>query len=339
MGGTVDDVRASRLLAILLRLQRIGPATAEELAGELEVSVRTIYRDVAALQLAGVPVWTETGPGGGIRLLEGWRSQLDGLTADEADALFLGAAAPAAAAELGLGTVLVAAQAKVLATLPPELRGRAARVRQRFLLDAPGWFHHGEDVRHLTTVADAVWSERRVDLRYRRGNDEVQRRVDPLGLVLKAGTWYLVARHRSRVLTYRVGRITGATVLDDRFDRPPAFDLAAHWAASSAAFDRSILRARVRLRLSPRAARDLTWFVDATAAADALAAAGPPGADGWVEVELAVEEEAVAAGQLLALGDGVEVLEPPSVRAAIAATARRMAELNSPGAGRSARRG
>ena len=331
-------MRASRLLAILLRLQQAGPATAEQLAGEVEVSVRTIYRDVAALQAAGVPVWTETGPGGGVRLLDGWRSRLDGLTADEAGALFLGGA-PGAVAELGLGTVLAAAQAKVLATLPPELRSRAARVRQRFLLDAPGWFHHGEDLPHLATVADAVWSSQRVDLRYRRGSGEVARRVDPLGLVLKGGTWYLVARHRGTPLTYRVSRIAGAVPLDERFERPDDFDLAAHWAASSAAFDRSILRERVRLRLSPGAARALGWFVDATAAADALAAAGPADAAGWGEVDLAVEEEAVAAGQLLALGDGVEVLAPASLRASIAETGRRMAALNAPGGGRPRRRG
>jgi predicted DNA-binding transcriptional regulator YafY len=331
-------VRASRLLAILLRLQRVGPANAEQLADELEVSVRTIYRDVAALQAAGVPVWTETGPGGGIRLLDGWQARLDGLTADEAGALFLGGA-PGAVAELGLGTVLAAAQAKVLATLPPELRSRAARVRQRFLLDAPGWFHHDEELPHLAVVAEAVWSERRVDLRYRRGDGDVARRVDPLGLVLKAGTWYLVARHRAQLRTYRVGRILDAAVLDERFERPEGFDLEAHWAASSAAFDRSILRARVRLRLSPVAARDLRWFVDANAAAEALAAAGPPDDEGWIEVDLAVEEDAVAAAQLLALGDGCEVLEPASVRAAIAATGRRMAALNAAGGGRPRRRG
>src|SRR4051812_19113042 len=130
-------VRASRLVALLLRLQQLGRATAPDLAEELEVSVRTIYRDVAALQAAGVPIWTETGPGGGIRLLAGWRTRLDGLTADEAGALLLGGA-PDAAAELGLGTVLVAAQTKVLTTLPPELRNRATKVRQRFHLDAPG---------------------------------------------------------------------------------------------------------------------------------------------------------------------------------------------------------
>jgi predicted DNA-binding transcriptional regulator YafY len=326
-------VRASRLLAILFRLQASGPATAEALAGELEVSVRTIYRDVAALQSAGVPLWTETGPGGGIRLLDGWRSRLDGLTADEAGALFLAGAPGSAVAELGLGTVLAAAQAKVLATLPPELRHRAGRVRQRFLLDAPGWFHLEEERPHLALVADAVWSERRIDVRYRRGRDRtVARRLDPLGLVLKGGTWYLVARHRADVRTYRVSRLSEASARDERFVRPDDFDLAAWWAASTAEFDRSILRERVRLRLSPAAARSLGWFVDATAATEALAAAGPPDGEGWLEVDLAVEEEAVAAGQLLALGDGVEVLAPASLRSAIAATGRRMAALNAAGA-------
>ena len=332
-------MRASRLVAILLRLQQ-GGATADELSAELEVSVRTIYRDVASLQQAGVPLWTETGPGGGIRLLEGWRTTLDGLTADEAGALFL-AGAPGAVAELGLGTVLVAAQAKVLATLPPELRGRAARVRQRFLFDAPGWFHREEELPHLAAVADAVWSERRIELRYRRADAEVARTVEPLGLVLKGGTWYLVARHRRDVRTYRVSRIAAVDVLDERFDRPAGFDLAAHWAEASTAFDRSILRDRVRLRLSPWAARTLGAFVDAAAATEALASAGPPDSEGWIEVDLAVETGEVAASQLLALGDGVEVLEPSDVRAAVAATAARMAALNAPdpGGGPPRRRG
>jgi predicted DNA-binding transcriptional regulator YafY len=163
--------------------------------------------------------------------------------------------------------------------------------------------------------------------------------VDPLGLVLKAGTWYLVAGHRRDVRTYRVGRIVAATTRRERFVRPAGFDLASYWTESSAAFDRSILRERVRIRLSPRAARDLRWFVDAMAAAEALAAAGPPDEDGWVEVELAVEEEAVAAAQLVALGAGVEVLAPASLRARVAATGVAMAELNRAGGGPRARRG
>ncbi len=178
-------MRSARLLALLLVLQRRGRATAAELAGELEVSVRTLYRDVAALTEAGVPVWAEPGPHGGIRLVEGWRTRLDGLSADEAAALFL-SGAPQAAADLGLAAVAVNARAKVDATLPAELRGRAGRIRERFLLDAPGWFARPEPLGALPAVADAVWEARRLDLRY--GPRATRRRVDPLGLVLKAGT-------------------------------------------------------------------------------------------------------------------------------------------------------
>lgn len=323
-------MRSARLVALVVHLQQRGGATAAELAADLEVSVRTVYRDVAALQAAGVPLWTEPGPGGGVRLLDGWRTRLDGLTGDEAAALFL-AGAPAAVADLGLGTVLAAARTKVLATLPPELRGRAARVRERFLLDAPGWYHHDEDLPHLATVAEALWADRRVDVRYGRRDREVARRLDPLGLVLKAGTWYLVAAHRGQPRTYRVSRIRGAAARRDRVSRPAGFDLATWWAAASADFDRSMLRATVRLRLSPAGARLLPHATDQSAARAALAAAGPPGADGWVEVVLAVESDVVAAHQLAALGGGVEALDPPSLRAALAATGAAMAANNRPG--------
>lgn len=319
-------VRSSRLLAVLLHLQATGGATAAALAEVLEVSVRTIYRDVSALQAAGVPVWTETGPGGGIRLVDGWRTRLDGLTADEAGALFL-AGAPAAVADLGLGTVLAGAQAKVMAALPPELRARAARVRERFLLDAPGWFGAEEELPHLATLAEAVWAGRRVEVRYRRASEDVERLLDPLGLVLKAGTWYLVAGAGGSVRTYRVSRVTAAEVRDERVERPPGFDLDAHWSAAAEDFDRSMLRARVTLRLSPRAQRLLPHLTTASAAARALAARRPS-AEGWCVVDLDVESEEVAAEQLAGLGGGVEVLAPASLRATLAATGRAMAEAN-----------
>jgi predicted DNA-binding transcriptional regulator YafY len=320
-------VRASRLLALLLHLQQSRATTAAALAARLEVSVRTVYRDIAALQAAGVPLWTEPGRHGGVRLLEGWRTQLDGLTADEAGALFL-AGAPGAVAELGLGTVLAAAEVKVLATLPPELRGRAGRVRERFHLDAPGWFHRDDDLTHLGTIADAVWGGRRIELRYRRADTLVTRTLDPLGLVLKAGTWYLVARHRDAYRTYRVGRVVEVRDLGERFDRPEDFDLAAWWRTSSAEFDRSILRDHVRLRLAPDALRRLARVTDRAAAEEAIAGAGEPDAGGWREVTLAVESEDVAHSQLFGLGASVEVLAPPTLRASMAATARSLAALN-----------
>jgi predicted DNA-binding transcriptional regulator YafY len=287
-------MRASRLVQLLLLLQERREATAEALATELEVSVRTIYRDVSALQSAGVPLWTETGPGGGIRLLEGWSGRLDGITTDEAGALHLA------------GTV---ASASVLATLPRELGARAGRIRERLHVDAPDWFSREEAVPHLDVVADAVWTGRRLDLRY--GN--AHRRVDPLGLVLKAGRWYLVAAHRGRPRTYRMGRITSAAVRDEKVTRPEPFDLAAWWHESSADFDRAIRRTQVTVRVS---ARGLRLLPRAIALPDV--AAPPPDADGWTTLTVPVESDEVAAHQLLQLAGEVEVLGPQAVRDAMA---------------------
>src|SRR5687768_5770088 len=169
--------------------------TAAELAEELEVSVRTIYRDVEALAEAGVPIYAERGPHGGVRLVDGYRTRLTGLTADEAEAVFL-SGLPGPAAELGLGTVVAAAKLKVMAALPPELRARAGRVSERFHLDAPGWFQPSEQLPHLEILAGAVWENHQIRLTYARGErgGVVDRIVDPLGLVLKGGVWYLVGR-------------------------------------------------------------------------------------------------------------------------------------------------
>lgn len=292
--------------------------TAAELADELGVSVRTIYRDVSDLQSAGVPLWAQGGPGGGIHLLPGWRSQLDALTGDEAAVLAL-SGPPTALSDLGLGAVALSARLKLRSMLPPELRTRASRIEERFHLDAPGWFHRPDDVPHLATVADAVWAGRRIDITHERGERRVRRRLDPLGLVLKAGVWYLVARHRATVRTYRVGRIRSCEVRGDTFERPAGFDLASWWAASSDEFDRSLLRYRCELAIAPWARRRLELVADPGAAQRALAGAAPlpessPDRDGWTVVQLECESEEVAADQLLGLGAGVEVRSPTGLR-------------------------
>src|SRR5437773_8305840 len=158
-------MRASRLVNVLLLLQTRGRLTASELAEQLEVSVRTIYRDVDALSEAGVPIYAERGPGGGVRLVDGYRTRLTGLTPDEAEALFM-SGLPGPAAELGLGTVVSAAQLKVLAALPPELRARASRVTQRFHLDAPDWFQASEQLAYLERLATAVWENEQIEIEY-----------------------------------------------------------------------------------------------------------------------------------------------------------------------------
>jgi len=322
-------VKSERLIALLFTLQARRSATAAELAKVLEVSERTILRDVAALQAAGVPLWSEPGRGGGIRLLDGWRTRLDGLTAREAAALFV-SGVPTALADLGLAGALVTAQSKLLATLPEAARQRARELGERFHLDAPGWFHREESLPHLEAVASAVWSQERLRIGYRSGERVVARELDPLGLVLKAGVWYAVAAVDGMVRSYRVARIVSAEPAGATFDRPDGFELASFWAKASAEFDRSVLRERIRIRLPIRAVRGLAGHMDRNAVNEAYAHAGLPDADGWVELDLAVESVHVAEHQLLVLGAHVEVLDPPELRAALAAHGAAMAARNAP---------
>ena len=317
------------MVALLFLLQQRQRATAAELASALEVSERTVYRDVEALLAAGVPLWTEQGRAGGIRLLEGWRSRLDGLTGREAAAIFA-VGVPELLAELGLGSSLAAARAKVLAGLPAELREYASRIADRFYLDAPGWFQQVESASQLTVVADAVASERRLRMEYGRGSTVVTREVDPLGLVVKAGVWYLVGRIGEDIRTYRVARIVSASMLAETFERPVDFALASWWGRASAAFERSLLRETVTLRLDRRALRALRSVTDPDAAAMAIATAGAPDDDGWREVSLEVESLPVATTQLLSLGVGVEVVAPEALRTALAELGLAIAARNAP---------
>ncbi|MEV4659176.1 YafY family protein [Micromonospora sp. NPDC049301] len=307
-------MRASRLISLLLLLQARGSMTAGELARELEVSERTVYRDVLALSAAGVPVYADRGRAGGYRLLGGYRTRLTGLTRDEAEALFL-AGLPGPASDMGLADAVAAAELKVLAALPPALRDAPARAGQRFHLDVPGWFRETGPPPSLAELARAVWRDRVVRLRYRRGDREVTRRVQPYGLVLKNGVWYLVGRVGEDVRTYRVDRVTGVEVGDETFDRDEDFDLAGYWREQAGSFLRTMLRAEVTVRLSPAGLRQLRHLVDAPFVYDeVVAGADGPDRQGWVVTRLPVESVGVAYHQLLGLGPEVEVLDPPELR-------------------------
>lgn len=308
-------MRADRLLSLLLLLQNRGRMTASELAAELEVSVRTVYRDVEALGAAGVPVCADRGPEGGYRLMDGYRTRLTGLTDAEAGSLFL-AGMPGPARDLGLGAVLASAQLKVQAALSAEPAGQARRVQERFHLDAPAWFREADPVPYLEAVAAAVWEQRVLRVHYRRWRGEVRREVWPMGLVLKGGIWYLVALAEGTVRTYRVSRVLAVEETGEVFERPAGFDLGAHWEESSRRMEAALRQGVARLRISPRAQRLLPMQFGA-AGTEALRAAGAPDEDGWVEVELAVEAEAVAVGDLLRLGAEAEVLDPPELRRSV----------------------
>ncbi|MDG4761767.1 YafY family protein [Micromonospora sp. WMMD710] len=320
-------MRASRLISLLLLLQARGSMTAGELARELEVSERTVYRDVLALSAAGVPVYADRGRAGGYRLLGGYRTRLTGLTRDEAEALFL-AGLPGPAGDMGLADAVASAELKVLAALPPALRDAPARTGQRFHLDVPGWFRETGPPPWLADLARAVWADRVVQLRYRRGDQEVTRQIRPYGLVLKSGVWYLVGRVGDDIRTYRVDRVTGVEVSDESFDRDEGFDLAGHWREQAGSFLRTMLRAEVTVRLSPAGLRRLRHLVDAPFVYDeVLAAASEPDGQGWVVARLPVESVEVAYHQLLGLGPEVEAVDPPELRARFADAADRLRAL------------
>ncbi|MGW3662242.1 helix-turn-helix transcriptional regulator [Streptomyces sp. NPDC005141] len=310
-------MKSSRLVSILLLLQTRGRLTAAQLAEELEVSVRTVYRDVEALSAAGVPLYGDAGHAGGYRLLDGYRTRLTGLTTEEAEALFL-AGVPGPAAELGLGSVLAAAQLKVRAALPRELREHADRVSGRFHLDAPGWYADADETPYLPAVADAVWNGRVLNVRYRRWREptDVERRLEPYGLVLKAGRWYVVAGPGPR--TFRVDQILELALPGEEFTRPQDFDLAAYWTAYQRDFHERLHRAEAVVRIAPGTRLG-------GPAGEAAAANGLMEEDGWTRTTVPVESVDQAHDDFLRLGTAIEVLEPPELRARIAATVAELA--------------
>jgi predicted DNA-binding transcriptional regulator YafY len=304
-------MRASRLVSFLLVLQTRGQLTAVELAERLEISERTVQRDAQALAAAGVPIVSVRGPAGGYRLERGYRTKLTGLDAVEAEALFVGPAA-----ELGLGRELAAARLKLLASLPAELQERADRAARLFHVDTRGWFREDDRVPHLPVIAGALWRGRRLDIRYREGATVVSRRLDPLGLILKAGVWYLLAQRRGEERLYRVSRIVSARERAEESIRPPDFDLAAAWARRSEDFERS----RPHVEVTVRVPRSRVRYLRGARVVD----------DGeWTTVIAQYDGLDHAFRSLLAYGAEAEVLAPGELRERIATAAAETVALYS----------
>ncbi len=316
-------MRASRLLSIMMLLQARGRMSAEALARELEVSVRTIYRDIDQLSAAGVPVYADIGRNGGFALLDGWRTRLTGLTAPEARALFL-SGLPGPAGELGLGDEVAAAELKLLAALPADWQSEATRMASRFHLDPKGWFSTGPRPEFLKAVAEAVWTERCLTIRYDSWTQVSERRVEPLGLVLKGGVWYLVARRETGLRTYRLSQILALTPHEERFERPADFDLPAHWREATASFEREIYVATATLRATRRGVgrlKEISRHVREAIEAQEIVF----DEEGFATLAVPIEEEGWATREMTRIGAEIEVLAPPTLRARMAAIARRLA--------------
>jgi len=321
-------MRASRLINILTTLQARGLVTAEALAAENAVSVRTIYRDIDALSYSGVPVYSERGSDGGYRLLDGYRVRLNGLSSDEAEAMFL-SGLPAAAADLGLGSLMAGAQKKLTAALPEDLRQSAARMQSKFHLDAPTWFGENEQPHHLQAIADAVWNSKRILMRYRAWRAEKNREAEPLGVVLKGGAWYMAARVEDSVRTYRIARILDLVVTDVIFERPVDFDLQLYWAQSTRRMEEDMHPNMAELRISPMGLKLLETY-SAHFARTRMRIFEDVYADGWKRLTIPAGSHFAAVAEFLRLGAEVEVLGPPELRAVMQTTVQTLAALYSP---------
>jgi predicted DNA-binding transcriptional regulator YafY len=297
-------MQASRLLKILMLLQSRGRQTAPQLAAELEVSTRTVLRDIDELSAAGVPLWGEPGRYGGFQLQAGWSTQLTGMTEMEAQALWL-AGLPQAAAELGLGGAAASARLKLLASVPAPQRGASNRVAQRLHLDPLDWYRAADTPQHLQAVAAAVWQGHCIRVQYESWKGLQRRQLAPLGLVLKAGAWYLIAvpAGAREPRTYRLASLRDCQPLGEGVQRPHGFDLASYWQGSTLRFEAELRRLAVRVRASPRA---LGWLLNARIPHEALEPEG--------EYRLWFEGEEMALRQLLGFGAELELLEPAGLR-------------------------
>ncbi|MEU9092851.1 WYL domain-containing protein [Streptomyces sp. NPDC048428] len=311
-------MKSDRLLSILLLLQtrRLVPAT--ELAERLDVSVRTIYRDVEALSASGVPVYAERGRHGGIALLPGFRTDVTGLAADESRALFV-LAADGAHAALGLDEAIASALRKVMAALPAPHRPAAELTSRRILVDPVRWMSGPRAVVDVADLYDAVFADRRLRLRYRHSGTRTARTytVDPYGLVVKAGVWYLVADADGVPRLFRADRVRGATLTDDQVVRRPGVELAHVWKELRRQVEERQGEVTLRVRVH-RSRFDLFLRLNAGVL---TGKPGPDERDGeWLLADLAVESPEWARS-LLSFGPNVEVLEPPEARAVLAAHA------------------
>ncbi len=318
-------MRADRLLSLLILLQTRGRMSARRLANELEVSERTIYRDIVALSTAGVPVYGEAGPDGGYRLLDSYRTNLTGLSEGEARALFM-LNMPGLLAKLGLSQELRSAMLKLTAALPESRRQDEERVRQRYYIDSSWWSQAEEPLPILQTIQQAVWEDRKLMITYIPLFDvQIERVVDPYGLAARSGSWYLVFARAGRVRAHQVAGLLDAHLCPEKFERPADFDLGAFWKRWCAEEEQSYSGYPVTVRVSKKALAAVVRRFGARVR-DQLADA-PESDDGSRILILYFRWIDEARNRLLPFGSSIEVLEPYALRANIADIAEQTARV------------
>ena len=304
-------MRADRLLALMMLLQREGQLTAEELSRELAVSPRTIYRDVDVLSGAGVPIYANGGPGGGYALLDSYRTTLTGLNEAEVKALFM-LTIPGPLADLGLNRELQASILKLTSALPTPQQAQAQFARQRLHVDPRRWFSQGGTTPWLGILQEAIWQDRRVRLLTQRSDVSWRERIiEPYSLVSKANHWYLVGQTEAGMRVFRVSRLENVSLLVETFDRPVNFNLLTFWDEWVADFENNRPRFPVTLRLRAQILPTL----------EAMLGPGEPldekNEPGWLQCQFQFEGESEAQYILPGFGADVEVLAPKSLRVAL----------------------
>ncbi|WP_282171561.1 helix-turn-helix transcriptional regulator [Cytobacillus firmus] len=311
-------MRADRLIAIVLLLQNNERMTSRELAKELEVTERTIHRDMEALSSAGIPVLAERGKFGGWKLLENYRTNLTGLKAAEIKTLLLSPSFEHLA-DLGISNDWKEARQKLLAAIPAPLKESVKDISNRIHIDTSTWRQTPRELKSFRTVQQAVWEEKKLQIQYEKANKQTSERiVEPLALVAKGNTWYLIASSDVKIKTYRVSRIIDAVVINENFSRPNDFDLADYWQESKQTFISSLPKFEVEVEIAPAIMERINFtgrFVQ-------VLHTDSPAENGWIPASLCFPTEQEACGYILGFGDRMRIIKPVSLRKSV----REMAE-------------
>jgi predicted DNA-binding transcriptional regulator YafY len=319
-------MRADRLISIVMLLQAHEKMTADELAQELEVSTRTVYRDILALNIAGIPIYTNRGPGGGIALVESYRTTLTGMSEDETKALFM-LSIPQSLEELGVGKTLRSALLKLSAALPMRQQETQIHTQQRIYLDSTSWEEPTKPSPHLGIIHQAVWRDKQIRLIYHGSFDtKLEFVVEPLGLVAKMNDWHLVGKYRDYIRVFKIADILDVEILDHGFTREADFDLVRYWNewCKTARDERSLYN--VRLRVAPTLLNQLRYYLGETVKFSTQVSI-PADSKGWREVTIQYENYFVARQSILNFGRAAEVLEPEALRYSVIDFARQIVDF------------